>query len=374
MKNVMGIIYTGEKDNFLRELTMKRSIAAMPLAGRFRVIDFLVSSLVNSGVRNVGVIMQKNYHSLMDHLGSGKEWDLHGKNDGLYILPPFLNRDNNLGTYSGTLDGLHSNMGYLRRSKQEYVLLSNSLMVYNVNFTDFYNQFIQSESEIMLMYSKDQELIRSEFGMYIDVTDEGQVVDIEIAPTKPRYTNSCMEVYLMRKELLLDLIDRGTSHGLHDFNRDMLQRLIQDTNIKVSGYEYKGKVFRIDSITSYFQCNMDMLNTEIRHKVFAEEMPVYTKLRDELPERYCDSALMSNCIVADGGIVEGNVSHSVLFRGVKIAKGAVVKNCIIMQDSVIEENAYLENCILDKQAVIQKNTRLIGPSSYPIVISKNMVI
>ena len=135
MKNVMGVIYTGEKDSFLRELTLARAIAAMPVAGRYRVIDFLVSGMVNSGIKNVSVIMQKNYHSLMDHLGSGKEWDLHGKNDGLYILPPFLTREN-VGVYNGSLDALHSNFGYLRRSKQEYVLLCNSLIVFNATFSD----------------------------------------------------------------------------------------------------------------------------------------------------------------------------------------------------------------------------------------------
>ena len=139
MKDVMGIIYTGEKDSFLRELTLQRAIAAVPVAGRYRVIDFFVSAMVNSGVRNVGVIMQKNYHSLMDHLGSGKEWDLHGKNDGLYILPPFLTREN-VGVYNGSLDALHSNMNYLRRSRQDYVLFCNSLMVFNPNFNEMFHQ------------------------------------------------------------------------------------------------------------------------------------------------------------------------------------------------------------------------------------------
>ena len=138
MKDVMGVIYTGENDARLRELTMTRAIAALPVAGRYSVIDFLVSSMVNARMRNVGVIMQKNYHSLMDHLGSGKEWDLHGKNDGLYLLPPFLTREN-VGVYNGLLDALRSNTNYLSRSKQEYVVLSGSNMIYNADMRSFNN-------------------------------------------------------------------------------------------------------------------------------------------------------------------------------------------------------------------------------------------
>ncbi|MEG2603480.1 MAG: sugar phosphate nucleotidyltransferase, partial [Clostridia bacterium] len=215
MKNVMGVIYTGEKDSFLRELTLLRAIAAMPVAGRYRVIDFLVSGMVNSGIRNVGVIMQKNYHSLMDHLGSGKEWDLHGKNDGLYILPPFLTREN-VGVYGGSLDALHSNMGYLRRSRQEYVLLCNSLIIFNPNFNNMFNAFTKSGSDVMMLYTKDPSMQRPEYGIYFNIDEKGTIIDIEIDPTKPRYECTSMDVFLMRKSLLMELVDRGAAHGYHD--------------------------------------------------------------------------------------------------------------------------------------------------------------
>ncbi len=373
MKNVMGVIYTGEKDNFLRELTLLRAVAAVPVAGRYRVIDFLVSGMVNSGIKNVGVIMQKNYHSLMDHLGSGKEWDLHGKNDGLYILPPFLTREN-VGVYNGSLDALHSNMGYLRRSRQEYVLLCNSLIIFNTNFTSLFNSHFQSDADITLMYTKDPAMQRPEYGTYLDISEDGFVVDVEIDPTKPRYENTSMEVMLMRKELLLELVDRGAAHGYHELTRDVIQRMIRDAGMKVAGYEYKDVCFRIDSVQSYFKFNMNMLDTKVRHALFSEDKPVYTKVRDELPARYMEDAKIEDSMIADGCIVDGTVEHSVLFRGVKVGKGAVLKNCIIMQDSHIQEGAQLENCILDKQAVIHRDGKLIGTSSYPIVISKNMQI
>ena len=373
MKNVMGIIYTGEKDSFLRELTLMRAIAAMPVAGRYRVIDFLVSGLVNSGIKNVGVIMQKNYHSLMDHLGSGKEWDLHGKNDGLYILPPFLTREN-VGVYNGSLDALHSNYGYLRRSRQEYVLLCNSLIVFNPNFSEMYEAHGRSGADVSIMYTKNPDMIRPEYGTYFDINDEGIITDVEIDPTKPRYTNTCMEVFLLKKDLLMDMVDRGAAHGYHDLTRDVFQRLIRDAGMRVAGYEYKDVCYRMDSVQSYFKFNLDVIDPKIRHALFSEDHPVYTKVRDELPARYLENAKVVNSMVADGCIVDGTVEHSVLFRGVKIAKGALVKNCVIMQDSQIEEGVHLENCILDKQAVIKKNGNLIGPSSYPIVISKDMII
>ena len=373
MKNVMGVIYTGERDSFLRELTLLRAVAAVPVAGRFRVIDFLVSGMVNSGIKNVGVIMQKNYHSLMDHLGSGKEWDLHGKNDGLYILPPFLTREN-VGLYSGFLDALHSNVGYLRRSRQEYVLICNSLIIFNANFADMYAAHLKSGADITALYTKAPDMRRPEYGTYFDLDENGCVLDVEIDPTKSRYENTSMEVMLMRKDLLLDLVDRGAAHGYHDLMRDVIQKMIRDAGMKVVGYEYTDISFRMDSVQSYFKFNMDMLDTGVRHALFAEERPVYTKVRDELPARYTADSKVLSSMVADGSIVEGTVEHSILFRGVKIAKGAVVKNCIIMQDSRIEEDVHLENCILDKQAVIQRGGRLIGPSAYPIVISKNMTI
>ena len=373
MKNVMGVIYTGEKDSFLRELTLLRAIAAMPVAGRYRVIDFLVSSMVGSGIRNVGVIMQKNYHSLMDHLGSGKEWDLHGKNDGLYILPPFLTREN-VGVYNGGLDALHSNMGYLRRSRQEYVLLCNSLIVFNANFNDMFDKFQKSGADVMMMHTRAPEMQRPEYGTYLDLDADGSIIDIEIDPTKPRYENTCMEVFLMRKDLLLDLVDRGAAHGYHDLTRDIFQRMARDAGMKMCGYEYKDICFRLDSVQSYFRFNLATLDPEVRHRLFPDNRPVYTKVRDQLPARYLDEAKVVNSMVADGCIVNGMVEHSVLFRGVKIDKGASVKNCIIMQDSHIEEGVQLENCILDKLAVIKHDGRLIGPSAYPIVISKNMII
>lgn len=373
MKDVMGIIYTGENDARLRELTTTRAIAALPVAGRFRVIDFLVSSMVNAGMKNIGVITQKNYHSLMDHLGSGKEWDLHGKNNGLHILPPFLTREN-VGLYPGILDALRSNMNYLTRSKQELLVLSNSCIIYNANIDEMLNYHQANCADITLMYTTDPGMKRDEYGTYISVDESGTVQDMEVEPTHPTYNNSYMQVLVIKREFLKDLVDRAVAHGMHSMDRDVLLRLVQDKQAKVMAYEYKGISWNIDSVQSYFKFSMDILNPVNRKKLFADDLPVFTKVRDEMPAFYGTSSRSINSLVADGCQIEGTVENSILFRGVKIAANAHVKNSIIMQDGQVQEGAYIENCILDKQAVIKRNSRLIGPEAYPIVIAKDVVI
>lgn len=373
MKDVMGIIYTGENDARLRELTTTRAIAALPVAGRFRVIDFLVSSMVNGGMKNIGVIMQKNYHSLMDHLGSGKEWDLHGKNDGLHILPPFLTREN-VGLYPGLLDALRSNSNYLTRSKQETLVLSNSTIIYNANIDELVRYYTETKADITLLYTKDPSMKRDEYGTYISVDENGNVTDMEVEPTHPTHENTYMQVLVIKRELLRELVDKAVAHGLHSMDKDILLRLVQDKTAKVNAMEYTGLCWQIDSVQSYFRFNMDVLDPDKRRKIFREGLPVYTKVRDEMPACYGDHAHISNSLVADGCQIEGTVENSVLFRGVKIAANAHVKNCIIMQDGQVHDGGYIENCILDKQAVIKRNAKLIGPEAYPIVIAKDVVI
>ena len=373
MKNVMGVIYTGENDARLRELTQVRAIAALPVAGRYRVIDFLVSSMVNSGMKNIGVIMQKNYHSLMDHLGSGKEWDLHGKNDGLHILPPFLTREN-VGVYSGTLDALRSNSDYMTRSKQEYVVFSGSNIIYNAHMDQFVRFHQASGADVTVMYTRDDSMKRDEYGTYLTVAEDGTVTDIEVEPTRPNLELTYMEVVVMKRELLRSMVDKGVAHGLHDFRRDVLLRLVQDGKAKVNAWEYTGPAWRLDSVQSFFKFNMDMLCSDNRRRLLPADLPVYTKVRDEMPARYAEGASVVNSLVADGCVIEGTVENCILARGVHVAPGAVVRNCIVMQDGQIHSGAEIANCILDKQAVIEGNARLIGPAEYPIVIPKKVVV
>lgn len=372
MTNMMGLIYTGERDAELRELTATRAVAAVPFCGRYRLIDFPLSAMVGSGIRNVGVIMQRNYHSLMDHLGSGREWDLHGKRSGLVILPPFMTRDN-VGVYSGFLDAVRSNLHYLRRSKERYVVVTDTHMLYTARYDDMVKAHEASGADFTLLYTREPGVRRNGAGRYLQVED-GRVTEMEIDPTIPHLPYTYMECFCVRRELLIDLVDRTVSRGQYHMTRDLLLSGIHDGSLKVHAYEHPGAVWNIDSVQAYFDSSMDMLNPATRADLFPEERPVLTKLRDEMPSRYLEGAQVGNSLIADGCVIEGTVENSILFRGVKVKKGAVVRDSIIMQDGLVQSGAQLQHCILDKQATIRKGTRLLGPRGYPIVIAKNLTV
>ena len=377
MKNVMGIIYTNKDDLSLRELTNQRSVAALPLAGRYRVVDFILSSMVNSGVRNVGVIMQRNYRSLMDHLGSGKEWDLHTRNNGLFLLPPFVTQETG-GEYLGVLDALRANFDYLRRSKQRLALLTNSNMVFNMNFEPMIRQHEQTDADITLLYTKvrrDMELSSASkhTHAFLNVGKDGRISDMEVNPNAANYDTMYMNVLLIKRTLLMHLVDGAAAHGEHDINRELIQPAIKSGSLKVYGYEFKGYYRRIETIKSYFRCNMDLLDYNVRQELF-KKSPVYTKTRDDVPAVYREGNNVKNSLVADGCVIEGSVENCVLFRGVHIGRNASVKNAIIMQDSEIEDSVELENVILDKNVTVRAHGRLIGQVQYPIVIGKNVTL
>ena len=378
MNDVMGIVYTSKDDMTMRELTSQRAVAAIPVAGRYRIIDFTLSNLVNSGVRNVGVIVQRNYHSLMDHLGSGKEWDLHTRNNGLFIQPPFLTRENG-GEYSGVVEALRANFDYLRRSQQTYAILTNSDYVMNTSFEPMIQKHIESGADITMMYKKvassDFEFSRSSHNhhTFIDVDEENYVRDIEVNPNAASYDNLFIEVLMVKRTLLIHLIDQAISHGAKDLGADVLRPFIRSGSLKVMACRMDGYYRRIETVKSYFRFNLDLLNYEVRKELFGTR-PIYTKTRDEVPAVYHTGANVKNSLVADGCVIEGNVEDCVLFRGVHVARGATLKNCIIMQDSRIEDFVELENVILDKAVTMRSHGRLIGQPQYPIVIGKNVTL
>ncbi|MCI5661047.1 MAG: glucose-1-phosphate adenylyltransferase subunit GlgD [Clostridia bacterium] len=379
MSDVMGIIYTSKDDFKLRELTAYRAVAALPVAGRYRIIDFTLSNLVNSGVRNVGVIAQRNYHSLMDHLGSGKEWDLHTRNNGLFILPPFLTSDNG-GEYSGVVEALRSNFDYLRRSQQKYVILTSSDYIMNASFEPMIEQHIRTGADVTLMYRKvsprdpDYANLSQRSNTYIDVSPEDGIVrDMEVHPNAASYDNLYLEVMMIKRTLLIHLINQSVAHGGVSVTKDILSPFIRSGSLKVMGYRMDGYYRRIENIKSYFNFNLDLLSGNVRRELFGKN-PIYTKTRDDVPAIYREGAQVRNSLVADGCIVEGSVENCVLFRGVHIGRGACLKNCIVMQDSSIGEYAELENAILDKVVTVRRGERLIAPKQYPIVVGKAVTV
>lgn len=377
MNDVMGIVYT-TNDLTLRELTSQRAVAAVPVAGRYRIIDFTLSNLVNSGVRNVGIIAQRNYQSLMDHVGSGKEWDLHTRNNGLFILPPFLTRENG-GEYSGMVEALRANFDYLRRSQQKYALVTNSDCIMNTSFEPMIKQHIDSGADITLMYRKvtptdiDYSHSSKNSHSFIDVDEEGNVRDMEVNPNAASYDNLYTEVMLVKRTLLIHLIDQAVSHGAKSMSQDILRPYINSGALKIMAYRMEGYYRRIETIKSYFNFNLDLLNYDVRKELFGTK-PVYTKTRDDVPAIYREGAQVKNSLVADGCVIEGTVENCILFRGVHVARGASLKNCIIMQDSYIEDFVELENVILDKSVTVRSHGRMVGQRHYPFVIGKGVTL
>lgn len=378
MYDVMGIVYTSRDNLNLRELTTNRAVAALPVAGRYRIIDFTLSNLVNSGVRNVGVIAQKNYHSLMDHLGSGKEWDLHTRNNGLFILPPFLTRENG-GAYSGLIEALRANFDYLRRSRQPYVIVTDSNYVCNASFEPMIEQHLKTGADITMMYIK----VRPEHiefsssstsnHSYLKISDGGAVEDIEVNPNAANYPNLSMNVFVIKRTLLIHMVDQAAARGARDLDSEVLRPYINSAALKIMGYEFTGYYRRIETIKGFFKFNMDLLHRDVRKELFGT-LPVYTKTRDDAPALYRSESSVRNSLVADGCIIEGSVENCVLFRGVHVGRGAKLKDCIIMQDSYIEENVEMENVILDKAVTVRAHGRLIGQRQYPIVVGKGVTL
>lgn len=371
--NAFGLIYTGEANARLRELTFSRSVAAVPFGGRYRVIDFLLSDMVNTGISNVGLITQRNYHSLMDHLGSGKEWDLHRKRDGLFVLPPFVTKDNT-GMYRGTVDAIRSVLGYVRRSTQKYVILTGSHTLYNTTYDAMLRQHIETGAEITIMYNVEREFNRADQfdDLRLTMDETGRVTDLSLDPYFPTSSFRGCDAYIMEKERLEYLVEEAASHGEYDFMRDVLVKNVK--KCRIYGWRYDGYVARLDSVSTFYKHNMELLDPAIRMDLFNPRTPIYTKVKDEVPAKYTDTGRVRNSIVADGCIIEGEVENSVLFRGVHVCKGAVVRDSIIMQACYVGENSTLSNVVMDKGVLILNGRNISGYKTYPVIIRKGTTV
>jgi len=374
MSDVLGVIYTGENDHLLENLTRSRSIAALPIFARYRIIDFFLSNLVNSGVRNVGVITQKNYRSLMDHISGGREWDLNRKRDGLFILPPFITNENP-GSYTGVTEALRGVSTYLRRSSQKYVIFCDSTILYKADFRPLLEYHIEKKADITCMYwHADKETIREmNKPVILDVARGGRIKGIAYDPIEaegPRVMNG---TFIADKDLLLRLIDTAISGGDSRFVQGVLLKNLE--KLRIFGYRCNGYTAPIHSIKLYFNSCMDILDDKIRAELFMDpKAPIATKVRDEMPTHYIGRGSAVNSSIADGCIIEGEVKDSVVFRGVKIGRNVTINNCILMQDCEIGDNCTLENVIVDKEAIIRSGKTLIGQDTYPVVIAKGAII
>jgi len=371
MKSTMGIILTGGKNNRLKELSLERSIAAIPVGGKYRAIDFTLSNMVNSGITNIGVITQYNFRSLMDHLGSGKEWDLDRKNEGLFIFPPYLS-EFGTGWYKGTADAMYNNLTFLQRSDEEFVIIGQGYAVYNMDFEPMLEQHIQTGADITIACRNMSDIPCEEqklLGM-IQVNDEGRIIDFMEKPLNPRSIMGSMGIYITRRAFLIDLLQESAAKGLTEFVHDIIVRQIN--NLKIYAYVFNGYWRPLSNIKLYYRTNMELLNPKVRQELLMGRRKIYTKVKDEPPAKYNEEAYVRNSIVADGCIIEGTVENSVLFRGVRVMKGAVIKDSLVMQGTEVGRNVNLRYCILDKGVTISDGKTLIGDPEWPLIVGKNV--
>ena len=372
MKNTMALIFAYKNDEQLKALTQLRTVSSLPVAGRYRVIDFTLSNLVNSGITKVGMITRSNYQSLMDHVGSGKEWELSRKRDGLYLLPPFSQAEHVGVNTRGRMEALVNALTFIRKSSSEYIILHDSDSIFNTTYDDMLKFHKEKGADITIMYQHGEFAPEpNEETCYLQFNDEGRVIDVAIDPTTGR-NNRSIGVVIMKKTLLESLIHDCASHNLVSFRRDVLQRRVND--LKIYGYEYKGYISTISTIASYFKSNMDILDPAVRDELFYKQSQIATKIRDEVPTVYKGNSQVKNSLIADGCVIEGTVENSIIFRGVHVRKGAVVQNSIIMQDSEIQAGSQLNYVITDKDVVIRENRKLYGFEVFPMVLSKGSVV
>lgn len=371
MKDTMGIILANNET--IPPITDNRAVLALPVAGRYRVIDFVISNMANAGITNVGVATKANYSSLMDHIKSGRPWDLDRKDQGLNLLPPNLGKS----SYSyadGDIDILAGIRDFVKRSHQTYVILSMGSYIYNIDFDDVVEQHINNQADITAIYKDIKGVPESELSRFVlfDVNEEGRIIDIESKPYYPKTTNAGMDIYVMEKALLESIIDECYARGNHDFVKDALAQKLG--GLRVFGYKYCGYMGKIDSLKAYYENNMRFLESKTRSELFSQSHPINTKTKDQPPAKYGDGAIVQNSFISDGCIIEGTVINSVLSRAVRVKKGAVVKNSIIMQDSIIESGVELDYVVFDKEVHITEGRRLLGQETFPLAIAKGAEI
>ena len=373
--SALGIVFPNSYDATMAEMVNVRLMASIPFASRYRLIDFMLSSMTNCDIDNISLVVNNNYHSLMDHLGSGREWDLVRKNGGLNIFPPRAEKTSKL--YTGRVAAIASLLDFLRDQKENYVVMADTNYAVNIDFKDMINKHIESGADVTIAYNEQEvpegyRQMPNEQGFYYTFAIEnGRIKKIYVNSEESGVQNLSMNIFVVQRELLIDIINTAFVRGQKYFERDVL--LNQLNVLNVQAYKYEGYIARITNIKSYFDENMKLLDDYNSDALF-EPAPIYTKIRDDNPTRYINGSKVDNVMVADGCVIEGEVENSVLFRGVKIAKGATVKNCVLMQDTVVEAGACIEYMITDKEVTITAGKSMKGTDSYPVYIGKKYTV
>ncbi len=370
MNSMLGLVFAFRAYSGMRELIVPRTTASVPFGGRYRAIDFCLSNMVNAGVTDVGVIMRDSYQSLMDHLGSGKDWDLSRKNGGLFLLPPFSYGGEPYRaptTFVGKLDALAGVTDYIEHSREPYVVMADGDCITNIRLREVLEHHIGSGADITVVCTK-KHCGDPGSSIYFRFDAENHACGIDAYPQKAG-ENESLGIFIMEKKLLLELMRAGRSGDMVHFERGILRVMLD--RLRVMPYFHDGFVGKLHTTQMYFANSMALLDPAVRADLFARDNPIRTRVRDNAPTYYSDGAEVKNSLIADGCRIEGQVENSILFRGVQVAAGAVVKNAVIMQDGVVGPNAFLSYIITDKRVHIGEGSDLHGNASYPFVIAKD---
>lgn len=365
--NVLGVVFPNQHDACLGGLTSHRSLGSVPFGGRYRLIDFVLSNMVNAGISKVGLATKSNYQSLMDHLGTGKAWDLDRKNGGLYIMPTHVSD----AAYGGRVAALSEMRPFLSRSQEDYVLMADCDVVGNLDYAALIQQHIDNGADITVAY-KTGTPPRRDDNLLLSLDAESRVTDVCIQPDGAQDSAFGIGLYVIRRDLLIRLVDEAYSRSQHSFERHILQQ--RRGELQLFGYEVAEYAAPVYSLASYFEANMALLDPAVRQKIFLPGRRIYTKVRDCAPAVYGLHSTVTDSLVADGAVIEGEVSHSIVFRDVKVGRGVSLNNCIVMQGSEVRADAKLSYVICDKDVQVCDAASLSGVAHYPIYVKKGMKI
>ncbi len=365
LNNLHAIIFTNQDEYQLGHLTEVRSISSVPYGGRYRMIDFMLSNCTNAGIIDVGLVLQANYQSLLDHVESGKDWDLARKRGGLRLLPPFSQK-RSASNPRGRMEALANLGSYVDDIRQEYVLLADGDLAINIDLAKVFESHVASGADVTAVCT---EQYSGEPGCttYIIPKEDGKV-DILRNPDEAAGLEG-LNMWVMSKEFLSKSVKYCASRNLYSLTRHVL--IPQADKLNVNTYIFEGYAGRLTSVASYFARSMDLLKPETIHSLFPQDRPIFSKDRTDPSTYYAPESSVKNSVIADGCIIEGIVENSIIFRNVKIAKGAIVKNCILMKDTSVAAGANINCVIADKGTSISENASLAGHEVYPLLLAKN---
>ena len=365
MNGLHGIIFSYEKRNNLRELGEIRSAASIPFGGRHRVVDFALSNLVNAGVTDVGVVLNGRYQSMLDHLGTGKVWDLSRKRGGLRVLPPFnYQKDWGVMPFRGKIEALAGVRTYLDTIRQDYVALMDGDLVVNLPLADIFEEHVKSGADVTVVCGNDS--FATEDGTYFEKNSEGRITEVLYNLHTPRGYRG-LEVYILSTQLLKDLVDECAAKDQFSWRKELQTR---KDSLYLRSYIWSGFAAQIRSVQEYYDRSMQLLNPAIRAELFCPERPIRAKGADKSSTYLGPEGKCVNSLVAEGCRIEGTVENSILFPGVVVEAGAVVRNCVLFKETVVRRDAQLSYIIADKDVEVLSNRTLMGHATYPIVLAK----